>query len=109
MLIAHYRSGSEFIEITENNGLYFIGYGAGYSKRTGGKYYNCTTRGFKKFTDAVETLKRHRPQAERIKDYRSRCKQRKMLSYNYDNHKAEYTDCNGELYKTCYTGCIYCK
>lgn len=109
MLIAHYRSGTEFIEITRNNGLYYINYGAGYSKCTGKKYYNCTTLGFEKITDAVETLKRHRPQAERIKDYCSRCKLRKMLSYDYDNNKTEYVDCNGELYETCYTGCIYCK
>ena len=110
MLIANYRNGSEFIEITqEKNGLYFIGYGSGFSKATGQKYYNCSAGGFSKYVDAVETLKKHRPQAEEIKRFCANCKTRRTLSYNAETQKTEYIPCNGEKANTCYTGCIYCK
>lgn len=110
MLIAHYRSGSEFIEITkESNGLYFIGYGAGFSKTTGQKYYNCTAGGFSKYVDAVETLKKHRPAAEEIKTYCANCKNRKMLSFNYELGKCEFIHCNGTKVDTCWDGCVCCK
>lgn len=110
MLIAHYRSDSEFIEITrESNGLYFIGYCAGFSKTTGQKYYTCTVGGFSKYVDAVETLKKHRPHAEEIKRFCANCKARRILSYNAETKKTEYIPCNGEKANTCYTGCIFCK
>lgn len=97
MTIAVYSTDFEFIKIERaNNRKYFIDYGFEYSPTLNRWYANCSAGPFESFTDAAETLKKHRPTAMQIKDFCGTCKARQMYGCK----------CNGCDHKTPYTNCV---